>query len=502
MEAVHERPKRWSEATPVKLFVLALLVLVLLIPLGRIGWLVDERASRLAEVGAEVAGTWGGAQTISGPVLALPYRYEVLIEQEEVVGDDGKVRRPRPKRQVFSGTAYLLPKELRLEGAVEPEVRYRGIFEVVVYVARLKAQGFFDPGELADLGIEPGAFQWEKAGVALGLSDPKGLAQGVTLEVGGREASFAPGTAGADFFPTGIHAPEILAGEAGRRLLDLSAAAAGGRPAGSGPGGIPGTLAASGASAQGPPPAGGSPGDRLPFSFDLVLRGTGDLHFFPAGEETWVDLSSPWPSPSFGGAYLPGEREVGDEGFSARWRVPYLGRNLPQAWLDAGVDAGRLYGSAFGVGLILPADGYQKTERSIKYGVLFILLTFVTFFLLELVSPARLHAMHYLLVGSALCLFYLLLLSLSEHLGFGPAYLLGAGGSTVLIGAYSRTVLASGRFALLLGGSLAALYGYLYVLLQAEDYALLLGSVGLFLILALVMYLTRRLDWRSLKYTS
>jgi inner membrane protein len=188
-------------------------------------------------------------------------------------------------------------------------------------------------------------------------------------------------------------------------------------------------------------------------------------------------------------------------GFEALWKVSWFGRSYPQQWRtdEAGevASADALNGSAFGVELLVPVDAYQKTERARKYGVLFLLLTFLTFFLYEQFNPFSLHPVQYLLVGSALCLFYLLLLSVSEHLPFGLSYLMASAATVLLIGGYSMAILRGALRALLMTVVLGALYGYLYVLLQLEDYALLLGSVGLFVILALVMYLTRRIDWSA-----
>ena len=240
----------------------------------------------------------------------------------------------------------------------------------------------------------------------------------------------------------------------------------------------------------------------MPFSFELALRGSGDLRFQPAGMETRVELESPWPAPGFTGAFLPGERRIGETGFTASWKVPYYGRDYPQVWRDTDVEASALERSAFKVSLVLPANAYQQTERSVKYAALFIALTFATFFLLELLSPARLHAVQYLLVGFALCLFYVLLLALAEHLGFAPAYAVAAAATVGLIAAYCRSILGGLRWAGVMLACLTALYGYLFVVLRLEDYALLLGALGLFAVLALVMRLTRDLDWFTLQFHS
>jgi inner membrane protein len=223
--------------------------------------------------------------------------------------------------------------------------------------------------------------------------------------------------------------------------------------------------------------------------------------FLPVGRTTEVDLASSWPSPGFVGAFLPDQHRIDLNGFTARWRAASFGRNVPQAWLDADIAPEqaneRLGRGAFGVTLVTPVDIYQQTERSTKYGVLFVLLTFATFFLIEMLQPASVHPVQYLLIGAALCVFYLLLLSLAEQAGFAAAYLVAACATIGLIGTYARHALNSRRSALRVTGMLTGLYAFLYGLLQLEDYALLMGSVVLFAILAGVMFITRRIDWYS-----
>jgi inner membrane protein len=458
MENVKGAVRRWGESTFVKLATLGLLVLVLLIPVARITALVGERMARQSTVAGEIAGQWGGPQFLVGPVLTVPYSVTyATTETVTVEGADGAAGAPKTRttRSTRRLLLHALPAEVAWRGRIEPEIRYRGLFEVVVYEARLAGSGVFVlPAEEAWEGGEP---DWRHATLALGIPDARGLQGPVRLAWGDREIGFVPGTAEAGFLGAGIHAPLAEAGAA-------------------------------------------APGRRVPFSFELALRGSGDLHFQPAGEQTRVEIASPWPDPGFTGAFLPGERRIDEAGFTAAWKVPYYGREYPQLWRDGAVEANALARSAFGVSLVLPADAYQQTERSVKYAVLFIGLTFATFFLLELLSPARLHAVQYLLVGFALCLFYVLLLALAEHLGFAPAYAVAATATVGLVAAYSRSILAGGRWAALVLACLAALYGYLFVVLRLEDYALLLGAMGLFVVLALVMRLTRHLDWFALRF--
>ena len=223
----------------------------------------------------------------------------------------------------------------------------------------------------------------------------------------------------------------------------------------------------------------------------------------PGAQETIVTLTSPWPHPSFMGAPLPDSRTVSAAGFDASWRVPDFGRPYAARWLSADMNREQLpiqaETSAFGVGLLQPVDIYQQAERAVKYAVLFIVLTFLVFFLWEIFHTALLHPMQYAFVGFALCVFYLLLVSLSEHTGFDLAYWTSAAVTTLLVSGYARAILRGRWQGASVAMALSALYGFLYLLLRLEDYALLAGSVGLFLVLALVMYVTRRMDWYALR---
>jgi inner membrane protein len=219
------------------------------------------------------------------------------------------------------------------------------------------------------------------------------------------------------------------------------------------------------------------------------------LYFTPVGKVTDVRLSSAWPNPSFNGAFLPDRRRVGDTGFTANWNVLHLNRNYPQLWTSNKYD---ISGSAFGIDLLLPVDSYQKTYRSIHYAILFIGFTFLVFFFIEVLNKIFIHPMQYLLVGVALIVFYTLLLAISEHLHFNLAFILSALATLFLIGGYVRAILRSARLTMLISGILTILYAFIFVIIQLQDYALLIGSIGIFIILALVMYFSRKIDWYHL----
>ncbi len=418
--------------------VIGILIVVLLIPLIAVGTLVGEREGRRTTVEMEVAEKWGGPQSLVGPILSVPYRY----------------RSHGPNREILThvGQARFLPSRLAIEGEVRPEVRYRGIYEVTLYEVALKWSGEFESPDLGAFKIPPEDVLWDEAVLMVGIPDLRGIKSAIVARWGEESLTFEPGTGGVGICASGIHA----------RVRGLS-----------------------GDASDAP----------IPFSFELRLNGSRELRFSPLGKETRLSLSSSWPSPSFTGQFLPDTREVTPQGFSAAWNISYLTRPFPQEWRDHEVSAELLSQWTAGVSLFQPVDSYQKTSRTTKYGILFLFMTFAVYFLFEILGRLRIHPFQYLLVGFALCLFYLLLLSLSEHVGFGRSYLLASAGTVGLIAGYSGSVLKSVSRAAAIGVGLSGLYFYLYVLLQLEDYALLLGSLGLFALLAAAMALTRRVDW-------
>ena len=232
----------------------------------------------------------------------------------------------------------------------------------------------------------------------------------------------------------------------------------------------------------------------IPFSLSLNIRGSGELAIVPTGKETTVNLSSSWPSPSFSGEYLPTSNSVSEEGFEAEWKVSYLNRNFPQYSEDF-VQQYTLESSLLGVRLVEPVDGYVQTARSVKYGILVIALTFLSFFLMEVISKKRIHPLQYILVGVALVVFYTLLVAISEHMLFGWAYFISAVATIGLVTFYISAVLKSAKLTFTQGAGMAIIYGFIFIILRLEDYSLLAGSVGLFLLVAILMVLTRRVNW-------
>jgi inner membrane protein len=318
-----------------------------------------------------------------------------------------------------------------------------------VYRTSLEIACVFAMPDLADLRIDPTQVEWSRSELVLGIADVHAIQSHATATWDGVELRFRSGPGSSDL-KAGIHAPIAK----------------------------PFVVAAS----------------RVVVHVDL--NGSRGLYFTPVGEQSTVTVTSNWPSPSFQGNWLPGEHRVGADGFRARWQIPFLGRNQPPAWTSASPHTlSDLGDAAFGVDLVTPVDAHRMSERSVKYARLFVLLTFGVIWLIEVLAGVRVHPIQYLLIGGALCTFYLLELSLAEQLGFATAYVLAGTAVVGLVGLYAAVALGGWSRALAVGGTIGALYGYLYVLLTNEDYALLLGSLGVFAAVAATMLLTRKVDW-------
>lgn len=423
-----------------KMFAVAFLALILLIPAFMIQWVIQDRQYRRDEAVAEISSKWGIAQTVSGPVLIVPYL-------EQVKDEEGKI-------SLVEHVAHFLPEQLDIKTDLAPELRYRGIYEAVLYTASTNISGQFSFPNFADWGINSQNVLWDKAILAVGIPDMRGIKDKITLKWNNQNYTFEPGV----------------------ELGNLLGAGVSTRP----------TLLTSGKA---------DTTQTFRFQLELHLNGSETFQMLPLGKETTIAMSSNWSNPSFEGAFLPDERNISEQGFNAQWKILHLNRNYPQQWRGNSQD---IFSSAFGVKLLTPIDEYQKTTRSSKYAVMFIFLTFLGFFFAEVLNRMRIHPLQYLLVGAALCLFYLLLISLSEHIKFNPAYLVSAVAIIIMITAYSSTIFHSRKLTLTVFVTLTALYGFLYSLLQLQDYALLLGSLGLFLILAAAMYLSRNVDWYNI----
>nr|XP_061810386.1 inner membrane protein CreD-like [Nerophis lumbriciformis] len=446
-----QRRQRWLQLTqslPLRFALVATMTLVLLLPLELVDSVVDERAARYQGVLSEIADIWGHTQTLIGPLLVVPYEYEVT-QQIPYEKKDGTIEE-REKVTAHQDWAVFLPDAVDVTTTIDPQYRQRGIYRSLVYKAAVDLRGQFATPDFSRFANTPTRIDWQGAFLSLGLSDTRAIDDSAALEWAGQQIGFSPGTRYDELLCSGLHAE-----------LD-------GQPI----------------------------SESKNFSIALQLRGSEGFYFTPVGRQTTARFDSTWPDPSFRGAILPTRHEIGEQGFEADWNIPHLARSYPQSWAR-GQDPPEcqvLKDSRAGVQLFEPVDFYRTSERAIKYAVLFIGLTFLAFFLFEHTLGVRLSVIQYALVGSALALFYLLLISLAEHIGFLGAYLLASVGVVSMVAMYAKAALRSITKGLAVGSILTAIYGLLYVLLQQQDYALLLGTLLLFAVLALTMYLTRHLS--------
>ncbi|WP_295557172.1 cell envelope integrity protein CreD [uncultured Hyphomicrobium sp.] len=440
---------RVARSPAFKFFLIAFLILILLIPLLIVAALVSEREGRSREVVSDVARTWGGTQQLSGPFVVVPYI--VRIESKE---GDKVIQTTQERRAVF------LPEELSIAGDGRSNVLYRSIFDVNVYTAKLTIDGSFAVPDMADVDPNAVSVRWRDALFVLALSDVAGLKEAASLTVNGQETlPFSPSAGLPGIYTSGMHA----------KLAGASSIIEG----------------------ETPPKA-------FRFHADLHFSGSGALAFAPTARETKVALTSDWPHPSFTGAFLPIEREVKADGFSAKWRVPHLARSVPNGWMlsDGGLD--RFQPHLFGVTFYQPVDFYDLVTRAVKYGILFLAVGFMGVFVLELLSEKRVHSVQYLFVGIAMVFFYVLLLSFAEHIGFTKAYLIASAATGGMLATYVAKALDNTRSGLLMAALFTLLYGFLYLILQLEDYALLAGALLGFGALTAVMFATLKVDWSGL----
>lgn len=431
-----------------KVLFIGALTLLLLIPMAMIQGLIMERASMYETARRDIANGWGDAQTVGAPILIVPFEHTQLVYS------------PTSQAQLATvkDELYVLPEDFAIAGRIDVTERARGIYEVPVYTAELALAARFAPPSF-DRGYRDLEIRWDQAEIALPLSDARSIKDPVVLRMGEAAVQFQAGGERVRGF-----GPQLVA-----RFADLGL---------------------------------GSLETPQSFSIDLAVGGTSAFRMLPLGDATRASLSSNWASPSFRGAYLPESSSMSDtDGFDASWRMLALGRGFPASWQKS-QSAPNVTTAAFGVDLITPVGVHQSSLRAAKYAVLFIGLTFTAYFLFELFAGLRLHALQYLLIGFANCVFYLLLLAFAEHVGFTSAYVVSAAAATTLIAAYSAAVLRSLRRAVPIAALLGMLYAYLYVTLRAEDYALLFGALGLFAVLATFMYLTRRIDWYAVRLGS
>lgn len=417
------------------------IIIILLIPIFMIQSLINDRQNYRREAVADIYKSWSGEQLVGGPVLTV--LADKWIKDEK--GIDILTHR----------TYNLLPDSLSIEAEMVPEKRYRGIYEVVVYQSRLKISADIYADRLKNIIQQDSPAKLTSAFISFNISDPKGINHSVNMAINNKSYEVIPGLKPGDVFINGFHSniqPIDLAGN-------------------------------------------------LHFDVALQLKGSETLQFLPLGKTTSVNIKSNWNNPGFIGEFLPDARKVEASGFNAVWNVNHFNRQFPQDWISTKNESPfpqYVFSSKFGVGLLTPVDEYQKNTRTSKYGLIIILLTFISFFLIEIFSKKVIHPIQYLLVGLALIIFYSLLLAISEYLLFQYSYLIASVLTISLISLYVSSIFNGRKYGLMISGLLVLFYGFMFVILQLQDLSLMLGSLALFIILASVMFITRRLNWYNL----
>ena len=436
---------------------IAIITLLLLIPLTHVRGVVSDRAYLQREATENIAASWGKAQTISGPILVVPY--EVWHDRREVVKEKGTDKEREVVHREYS-TRYkaILPTDVHFDARLDPEIRYRGIYRLALFNAPVSVRGSFTLPEAEGFAKNIHAVHWDKAWLALGITDLKTISEDSPMQwAGATAAAYKPGTKAGTILGPGFHAA------------------------------VPMTEKAAGA--------------RQEFSIQLNVRGSGGIAFTPVGEKTLITIAGTWADPSFQGNLLPVERSITEKGFSAKWVISNLTRTYPQVGDLEGSDFTRSPSSdrsaitsfSTGVDLHEMVSLYRMTMRAVHYGILFIAVSFVALFAFEMVTRQRMHLLQYGMVGLSMSLFYLVLLSLAEHVDFGIAF---AAASAVTVGMnslYIAAALQSKKRGLLMGTLLCGLYGLLFCLLRMEDFALLVGTGLVVTMMGVLMYVTRRL---------
>ncbi|MEJ2615776.1 MAG: cell envelope integrity protein CreD [Ignavibacteriaceae bacterium] len=416
----------------IRIVISTFIILLLIVPLTMIQSLITERQKNRQTVIKEISQSWADSQIVAGPILCL-------------VKDQLKENR-EGKKVLQKNKYYLLPESLNIKSEVYPEKRHRGIYEVILYKTAIKVTGSFDLNNLQKIKYDDIINNSGEEYISFNITDLKGVEDSIFLNWNGQTIEVNPGLRNRDIFKNGFYSDIKI--ENGIKKYN--------------------------------------------FELTLHLKGSENLQFIPMGKITEVHMNSGWNNPSFTGEFLPSSRNLSSKGFNAEWKINQFNRNYPQEWYN---ETYNLYPSSFGVKLLIPVDEYQKTMRTSKYGILIILLTFVSFFMIEIFNKKPLHPVQYLLIGLSLVIFYSLLLALSEYMLFEYSYLISSVLVIGLISFYTKNIYSKTGLGISIGGMLILFYGFMYTILQLQDYSLLLGTLALFIILAGIMFLTRKINW-------
>lgn len=445
-EIQNQEPKSFFQSTTAKMIMVGFLTLVLLIPLFFVQDLISERSQRKNEVTREVSNLWGSDILFYGPILKIPY-----TSYDNYNVTDTKTGATTIQKKTTINYAYFFPNELNNSSKVmKNESLKRGIFNPIVFTANMNFKGNFTSPDFAKLNIAPENILWDKASIIVKTTNLKSIKSELKVELNSQKLSFEPQNNDKTNY-------SLLS----TSIFDYKSLAT---------------------------------NDKINFNFNIVYNGSNSLKFVPIGKVTNVSIDSDWQSPSFEGTFASNDttKNISTKGFHADWKVLDINRTFSQQYSNVLPD---LDDYLFGVKLIETVDEYQQNERVSKYGFLVIGLTFLIFFLIQSISKINIHIFQYSMIGIALIMFYTLLISITEHSSFSLAYGISGIAVVVLISLYSVSVLKNKKFPMFIATSLSVLYAFIFVIIQMEDYALLAGSIGLFIILAAVMYFSRKIDW-------
>lgn len=418
----------------IKSFFIAFLVLALLIPTFIIMYLANERKERKQEVTREISKKWATSQTVTGPFLIVPYSDPATAAEKKSI--------------------CILPETLSINGTLKPDIKYRSIYKVPVFTTTpLVLKGKFSNNNLTAAGFNPAFIKWSDAKLCVGITDLKGLKQQVV------------------------------------KWNDAAVSMVAGLP--------DNTVSSQGISVSVPLDAAVLEKENS-FSLEIILQGSEKLFCIPMGSNTTAQFSSTWADPAFDGKYLPDTTKITARGFEAGWTVSQFNRDFPKIFASGSNSAASVSESSLGVILLSPFDAYAQTMRSLKYAILIIGLTFFAYFFSEVFQRRPVHPLQYILIGMALVVFYTLLLSISEYIQFPYAYLIASSATVLLLCWYTQSIFKNTKMVLIFALLLSALYLFIYVLIQMQDNALLFGSIGLFVLLAITMYLSRKINWYGL----
>lgn len=436
--------KELQDSIGVKLFLIAILTLLLMLPSSWIQALITERQSRQNEAIEEIAEKWSGNQSVESPVMQIPYR-----KINKVLDSKGKA-----SELAELSTIYILPENLDIQSKVVPEILHRGIFDVVVYNTAVTIKGKFRNLELKKSGINPDMVIWDKIKIITGLTDFKGLKNSPIIKLGDSTYTAEPDFSKENLFDNSLAIQVNLSNHKNTAIT---------------------------------------------FSYKIDLRGSGELSFLHLGKNTVANISGNWNNPSFTGNYLPEQRSITEKTFTGNWKMSGFNRPFPQQW-EGGTkslsDQNKAKAS-FGVKFLLPVDQYQKTMRSAKYSILIILLSFISLFFIELLKKIKVNLLQYVLTGVAMVIYYSLLLSFTEQIGFTIAYLVASIATILLVSTFIGAFLRNRKTAFAFAGILSVFYTFIYVIIQLQDMALLFGSIGLFITIACLMYFSVKINWNK-----